>query len=85
MMLYIKLSEEQKRDIAKIQAETDCSREFECCDSGSADLCKVRYVGPHMLECMEMQSRPCTFKYFLGEEGLCKCPLRYYLAANLNI
>ncbi len=85
MKLCMKLSEEQKRQIAKIQAETDCPRGFECCQSDSADLCKVRYVSAHMLECMEMQSRPCPFKYFLGEEGFCKCPLRYYLAANLNI
>ena len=84
-MLRMRLSEEQKRDIARLQAETDCPREFECCDSDSADLCKVRYVGPHMLECMEMLSRACPFKYFLGEEGFCKCPLRYYLVANLNI
>ena len=84
-MLHMKLSEKQKCRIAKIRAETDCPRDFECCDSDSADLCKVSYVGPHMLECMEMLSRPCPFKYFLGEEGFCKCPLRYYLATNLNI
>ncbi len=84
-MLHMKLSEEQKRRIAKIRAETDCPRGFECCNSDSANLCKVGHVGAHMLECMEIQSRPCPFKYSLGEEGFCKCPLRYYLAANLNI
>ena len=84
-MLHMKLSEEQKRDIARLQAEIDCPREFECCDSDSADLCKVRYVGAHMLECMEMLSRPCPFKSCLGEEGFCKCRIRYYLAANLNV
>lgn len=84
-MLRMKLSEEQERQIAKIQSEVDCHRSFECCNSDSADLCKVGYIGVHMLECMEMQSRPCPFKYYLRDEGFCKCPLRYYLAANLNI
>jgi len=84
MNLCMNISEEQKRDIARLREEVDCPRDFQCCRSDPTDLCKVRHVGAHMLECMEMQSRPCPFKYFLGEEGFCKCPLRYYLAAKLG-
>ena len=82
----MKLSEKQKQEITRIQAEMDCPKQFACCEPGSTSLCKAKYVvSTNMVECIEMSNQPCRFKRLLGEGGFCKCLLRCYLAKNLGI
>lgn len=84
----LKLSEKQEKEIVKImtEMEMDCPKHFSCCGPSPTDLCKANYViSTHMVECIEMTNQPCKFKSLLGEGGLCKCPLRCFLAKELGI
>jgi len=53
----MKFPEKQTQEIAKIQTEMDCPKQFACCKSGSTSLCKAKYVvNTHLVECIEARS-----------------------------
>jgi len=73
-----------KEKIEQIMADMNCSKDFPCCKSGSDNLCNAKdnrvdgYV-----DCLEYQIA-CEFKAHFGYGVLCRCPLRVYIAKNLE-
>jgi len=74
-----------KREIEAIIGGMECPKDFLCYRSGLKVLCKAREFGiEDYLECLEDGPEDCHFSISFGDMYFCKCPLRYYLASNLN-
>ena len=80
------MTENDKKSIENIIGELGCSKDLRCCKSGLDVLCKARDVGTKsILECLEDDPEECHFSFALfGYGHLCKCPLRVYIAEQLE-
>lgn len=79
------LDEEIEKGIAKIVGGLKCPKDFKCCRSSFETLCQAEDIGlDSYLECLEKNPRECTFSLSFGDGHFCKCPLRVYLAKNLE-
>ena len=78
--------EEHKEKIEQIMADMNCSGDFECYKSGFDTLCKAKkntMVG--YADCLEDQIEcKCEFRVPFGKGAFCHCPLRVYIAKNLE-
>jgi len=80
------MNEEQKRRIEEIMAGMQCPKGFECYKSGFEKISKVEDKGLlGYVECLENRGTRCKFKVPYGDSIYCKCPLRVYVAKELNI
>ena len=63
-----------------------CSKGFLCAESGFKKLCKAKDVGlkRHLL-CLERGVVSCELSLFVEKKYYCTCPLRVYLARNLQM
>ena len=78
---------EQQDDslIEKLAARIKCPKDFMCYKSGLTELCKAKDIGlGTYLECLDNDAQKCIFSLPWGDSYLCKCPLRIYLAKELN-
>ena len=73
------------RLIEKLAAKFQCPKNFKCYRSGFTELCRAQGVdsGKH-LECLDGDGPNCMFALRQGDLYLCTCPLRIYLAKELN-
>lgn len=80
------MKEHHKQKIEEIIGTTKCAKDFRCAKSKFEVIGKVKDVGlENYLECLESNSRLCMFALSFGEGYLCQCPLRVYVAKELNI
>lgn len=83
---HTEISNEQIREIERIMDSMKCSKGFICYTSGFKDLCKVKKVGEgKIIECSPENKDPCTYRFTFTGKIFCKCPLRHYIAKNLNM
>ena len=76
----------QRADIDNIKLSMDCPKGFECEQSNFTKLSEVRDLGiTDMVQCLSDTPEQCTFAVPFGFGHFCKCPLRVYLARELNI
>ena len=81
----MELTEDQERGIKAIMAQMRCSKNFECSKSEFEVLCKAKDFGvEHYIECLEPESHRCNFSISFDSGKLCMCPLRVYIARNLE-
>ena len=77
---------EHKEKIEQIMADMNCSKDFECYKSGFDNLCKAkdnRIDG--FAACLEDEIKcKCGFRVNFGYGVLCRCPLRIYIAKNIE-
>ena len=75
-----------KEKIEQIMADMNCSGDFECYKSGYANLCKAKNNGMGgYADCLEDQIKcKCEFRVPFGSGTFCHCPLRVYIAKNLE-
>jgi hypothetical protein len=79
------MEQEHERRIEEIIGDLRCSKDFKCYNSGYTDLCKAEDVGaPSFLVCLEKHPRHCKFSLYVEKMYLCECPLRLYLAKEMN-
>ncbi len=79
------ISNEQIREIERIMDSMKCLKGFICYKSGFEQLCKVKNVGEGgIIECSPENQGPCTYRFTFTGKIFCKCPLRHYIARNLN-
>ncbi len=79
------MQEEIRRKITEIMGEMTCPKDFECAESGFDKLCSARNIGlESYLECLEPDSRYCTFNLPFSNIYYCRCPLRVYIAQTLK-
>lgn len=77
--------EKHKKEIEKIIGGMKCPRDFKCYKSGFKDLGKAKDIGVEgYVECLEDNSAACVFSVPFGHTFLCKCPLRIYIAKELE-
>ncbi|MBW2175135.1 MAG: hypothetical protein JRF64_11155 [Deltaproteobacteria bacterium] len=75
-----------KKEIERIIGQMQCSKDFECYESGFETLCKAKDVGMESyLSCLEEHPFECKFLVgFFGDRYYCECPLRIYIAKKLG-
>ncbi len=79
------LTAEQKAKIDEIANGLECPKEFKCASSGFDTMCKAIDLGfETVLKCMEGDEEVCKFRVYLAEFKCCMCPLRSYIAKNLE-
>ena len=71
--------------IEELTAKFECPKKFKCYTSGFTELCKAKYVnsGKH-LQCIDKDVSNCMFSSLQGNLYICECPVRIYLAKELN-
>ena len=83
-----KMKEEDREKIEEILGRMRCPKDFKCVDSRFEDLCKAKDFGAdEQLLCLEQESALCPFAVECDLSiriRFCRCPLRVYLAKNLN-
>lgn len=77
--------EKHKKEIEKIIDGITCPKDFICYKSEFKNLGKARDIGiKSYVECLEKNPEDCVFSLSFGHSYLCKCPLRVYIAKNLE-
>jgi hypothetical protein len=81
----MELTKEQRARIEEIAGGLKCSKDFKCCKAGFEDLCKAYDIGfESLLECLEGKDAACRFSVFIADIRFCTCPLRDYIAKNIE-
>ena len=81
----MELSEEQKGQIEEAMREVECSKAFECYQSGSAHLGNMQRIGASgFLECPVEDSQNCQFSLSFENPSACLCPVRIYIAREFT-
>ncbi|MFC1845329.1 hypothetical protein ACFLZ5_11165 [Thermodesulfobacteriota bacterium] len=71
--------------VEKIVGGMQCPKDFQCTKIGFERLCKAEDIGEEScLECLEKNPLDCPFVIDLRYAKLCRCPLRIYIAKNLE-
>ena len=71
--------------LEKLVGGIECPKNFKCTRFSFADLCKANDIGKDScLECLERNPQDCPFMIDVVSARLCSCPLRIYIAKNLN-
>jgi hypothetical protein len=79
------LGRTDQQRIEEIIRSISCSKDFVCYTSGFRNLCKVmRFAGGQMLECMARPDSTCEFRAAFGWGHICRCPVRRYIAQELQ-
>ena len=82
----MQILEQQKEKIEQIIADMNCPLDFECYKSGFDNLCKAKdnRLDGHV-DCLDVEIKHrCEFRVPFGQVVLCRCPLRVYVAKNLE-
>lgn len=83
----MELTKESERGIERTKATVDCPKDFRCCTrSKSSDAPPVKvYEGANLIQCQEADRLDCSVSpVFCRDIVFCQCPLRRYLALELN-
>lgn len=84
----MRIVEKHRKEIENIVADIDCRKDPPCFQVEFQNLCKANDTGlENFVNCSEDNPTAalCNYSLCFGERYLCKCPLRIYLAKNLNI
>ncbi len=74
-----------KRRLEDIIGGISCPKELRCYKSGFEDLCKAKDIGMEVfLYCLDKKPQECVFSMYFGDHPLCRCPLRMYIAKELQ-
>jgi hypothetical protein len=81
----MELTETHRQKIEKIASRIECSKDFECYKSDLKNLCKTRDIGlEQYVECLAEEPHICDFSLSFGRGYFCTCPVRIYIAKNLE-
>lgn len=82
----MQIPKEDKDKIEQLMADMNCPKDFLCFNSEFEVLCKAKDNGVNgYANCLEKEFFTCSFKVTFGHGALCHCPIRVYIAKNLNI
>ncbi len=72
-------------NLKRIMAGMRCAKDFICSKSGFKNLCKANYIEHgNLVECLDEKPRRCSFSLTFGDTFLCICPVRVYIAKELD-
>lgn len=81
----MELDKKQIEQIEEIMGRTRCQKDFECYKSGFSKVGKARDIGiKNFVECLVDNPASCNHSMAFGNGYFCKCPLRIYIAKNLE-
>jgi hypothetical protein len=84
----MEIPEKHQKRIEEIIADIKCPKNFACYHSGFKDMCRGEDIGlDNYLSCLENFTSTvfCPFSLSFGNSYLCRCPLRVYVAKNLDL
>jgi hypothetical protein len=71
--------------VEDIISEVNCERDCECHNSGFENLGRVTIFGEaDLVECLEDRAKTCESAVHFADSYFCYCPVRAYIAKNLN-
>jgi len=81
----VELTQEQKSQIEEAMREVECSKAFECYQSGLAHPGNIRGIGASgFLECLVEDSQNCQFSLPFENPAACLCPVRIYIVREFT-
>ena len=73
------------RKVVEIIGELQCPKDFLCYKSEYEKLCKAGFNGNQdILHCLEVEPDECIFSLSLRNTYYCQCPLRNFIAVNID-
>ena len=79
------MEQDHDKALKEIMGGIECHKDFTCYKSGFEDLCKAQDIGlESYIECLEKHPFECKFSLSYGGLYYCSCPMRIYIARNLN-
>lgn len=84
----MQITVKHQKDIERIITDIECPKDFVCYQSEFEHVCKAKDIGlENYLDCLgeATSTMLCPFSLSFGNSYMCRCPLRVYLAKNLNI
>ncbi len=76
---------EIKQRIEELIGQMKCPKDFTCAKEGFTRLCRAKDIGlDTYLECLEDTPRHCKFALSFGKAYFCECPLRVFVAKQLQ-
>jgi len=74
-----------KKQIEEILSGMQCQKDFACYRSAFKKLCHAKDIGiEKFVECLEKIPQDCKFAFPFASTHLCKCPVRVFIAKELN-
>ena len=71
--------------LREISKDIHCSKKLICLTSELKNLCKAEDIGiKDIIKCLYETPQSCDFVIPFGSGFYCKCPVRVYIAKNLN-
>ena len=82
----MEMTEEQTVKIEQIMRGVKCPRGFACHKSGFKDVCEAKvHDETGLIECVGADAKSCDFCARFGQSTtFCCCPVREYIARNLE-
>ena len=75
------MNDHQRRALEEIRARTACNKSFECAESDYRQLCAARDIGLEShLDCLDPNADRCALAMRFGDDYVCRCPVRHFLA-----
>ena len=79
------ITAEERQQLEVLQSQIQCTKHFSCVGTALSELCDGEYHADlDLLECFDKADPPCSFGRAFGCTTVCTCPLRKYIARNLN-
>jgi hypothetical protein len=80
----MEITQDNMTRIIEIMESFYCHQYFPCFRSEFKNLCKFRFIGEGIVECLDEKAKTCNHHFNSGHGYFCKCPLRLYLANTFN-
>ena len=80
----MEIAQDHMTRIMEIMESFYCHQYFPCFRSEFKNLCKFRFIGKGIVECLDEKAKTCDHHFNFGHGYFCKCPLRLYLANTFN-
>jgi len=79
------MTPEDCKRLEELKEQTDCEKDFACFKYEINQLCRGKYhIDLDIMECLEGVMMPCSFSIPFSSTRICTCPLRKYIAQNLD-
>ena len=79
------MKEDLQQELDCLKEKTSCSKNYRCISDTIQDLCDAKFHAlANLLECIDHQKTSCQHSIKVSSIYICNCPLRKFLALNLE-
>ena len=73
------------RQIEEIARQITCKKGFSCIKTGFKNIPEVKNIGlPDSVQCLSKNPENCEYAFNFADIHVCKCPIRVYIAKNVE-